>query len=70
MATGTNDVFTPPEFAAEVDRTMSIAGPNRARIWVNTQMVVQGLPPPKQLATARTPKESSREDSSQRNAPE
>ncbi|WP_132188853.1 MULTISPECIES: hypothetical protein [Kribbella] len=38
MATGTNDAFNPPVFAAQINRTMSIVGPNRIVVWVNTQM--------------------------------
>jgi hypothetical protein len=38
MATGTNDIFNPPVFAAQVDRTMRIVGPNRKVVWVNTQI--------------------------------
>jgi hypothetical protein len=38
MATGTNDIFNPPVFAAQVDRTMKIVGSNRTVIWVNTQI--------------------------------
>ncbi|MEU8224678.1 hypothetical protein [Kribbella sp. NPDC048915] len=38
MATGTNDIFNPPVFAAQVDRAMKIAGANRTVIWVNTQI--------------------------------
>ncbi|MEV0288530.1 MULTISPECIES: hypothetical protein [unclassified Kribbella] len=38
MATGTNDIFNPPVFAAQVDRAMKIAGPNRTVVWVNTQI--------------------------------
>ncbi|QNE20314.1 hypothetical protein F1D05_23400 [Kribbella qitaiheensis] len=37
MATGTNDIFNPPVFAAQVDRTMSIVGTTRTVIWVNVQ---------------------------------
>lgn len=37
MATGTNDIFNPPVFAAQVDRTMAIAGASRIVIWVNAQ---------------------------------
>ncbi|GAA1535619.1 hypothetical protein GCM10009741_42720 [Kribbella lupini] len=37
MATGTNDIFTPPVFAAQVDRTMALAGPTRKVFWVNVQ---------------------------------
>jgi len=53
MATGTNDVFTPPVIAAQVDRTMSIVGPNRTVIWVNTQMVRARQPAAVQLADQR-----------------
>ena len=38
MATGTNDIFNPPAFAAQVDRTMNIVGPHRTVVWVNTQI--------------------------------
>ncbi|HZX02651.1 hypothetical protein [Kribbella sp.] len=38
MATGTNDVFNPPVFAAQVDRAMRIVGSNRKVVWVNTQI--------------------------------
>ncbi|MEV4262499.1 hypothetical protein [Kribbella sp. NPDC049584] len=38
MATGTNDIFNPPVFAAQVDRAMRIVGPNRKVVWVNTQI--------------------------------
>jgi hypothetical protein len=37
MATGTNDIFNPPVFAAQVDRTMSIVGSARTVYWVNVQ---------------------------------
>lgn len=37
MATGTNDIFNPPVFAAQVDRTMSIVGSTRTVYWVNVQ---------------------------------
>lgn len=36
--TGTNEIFDPPMFAAQADRTMKIVGPNRNVIWVNTQI--------------------------------
>ncbi|GAB2564157.1 hypothetical protein GCM10027269_18090 [Kribbella endophytica] len=35
MATGTNDIFTPPVFVAQVDRTMALVGPSRKVFWVN-----------------------------------
>ncbi|TQJ12130.1 hypothetical protein FB475_5058 [Kribbella jejuensis] len=38
MATGTNDIFNPPVFAAQIDRTMRIVGSNRKVVWVNTQI--------------------------------
>ncbi|ONI88784.1 hypothetical protein ALI22I_17525 [Saccharothrix sp. ALI-22-I] len=38
MATGSNDIFTPPVFAAQVDRALAIAGPTRTVYWVNTQV--------------------------------
>jgi hypothetical protein len=38
MATGTNDIFTPPDFGPQVDRVMQIAGPARTVIWVNVQV--------------------------------
>jgi hypothetical protein len=53
MATGTNDIFNPPVFAAQVDRTMQIAGPNRTVIWVNTQIARTAKPASVQLADQR-----------------
>jgi hypothetical protein len=35
MAVGTNDIFNPPAFAAQVERAMKIAGPGRTVYWVN-----------------------------------
>ncbi|WP_329004025.1 hypothetical protein OHA18_11595 [Kribbella sp. NBC_00709] len=35
MAVGTNDIFDPPAFAAQVERAMKIAGPDRTVYWVN-----------------------------------
>jgi hypothetical protein len=35
MAVGTNDIFDPPAFAAQVERAMRIAGPDRTVYWVN-----------------------------------
>ncbi|MFI5690938.1 hypothetical protein ACIA58_03775 [Kribbella sp. NPDC051586] len=35
MAVGTNDIFDPPAFAAQVERAMKIAGPGRTVYWVN-----------------------------------
>jgi hypothetical protein len=53
MATGTNDIFNPPVFAAQVDRTMKIAGPTRTVIWVNTQIARTAKPAAVQLADQR-----------------
>lgn len=53
MATGTNDIFNPPVFAAQVDRAMKIAGPTRTVIWVNTQIARTGQPASVQLADQR-----------------
>jgi hypothetical protein len=38
MAAGTNDIFDPPSFGAQVERAMAIAGPNRTVYWVNVQV--------------------------------
>jgi len=35
MAVGTNDIFDPPAFGAQVERAMEIAGPDRTVYWVN-----------------------------------
>jgi hypothetical protein len=35
MAVGTNDIFDPPAFAAQVERALRIAGPDRTVYWVN-----------------------------------
>jgi hypothetical protein len=53
MATGSNDIFTPPVFAAQVDRTMSIVGPARKVFWVNTQVVRTSQTATVQLADQR-----------------
>ncbi len=53
MATGTNDIFTPPVFAAQVDRTMSIVGPTRTVYWVNTQVARTSQTAAVQLADQR-----------------
>jgi hypothetical protein len=37
MSVGSNDIFTPPAVAAQVDRTMQIVGPDRTVYWVNVQ---------------------------------
>jgi hypothetical protein len=53
MATGSNDIFTPPVFAAQVDRAMAIAGPARTVIWVNVQVARTSQPAAVQLADQR-----------------
>lgn len=53
MATGSNDIFTPPVFAEQVDRTMSIAGPNRTVFWVNVQVARTSQAAAVQLADQR-----------------
>ncbi|WP_203590107.1 hypothetical protein [Streptomyces sp. SID13031] len=53
MATGTNDIFNPPVFAAQVDRTMRIVGPNRTVVWVNVQIARTGKSASIQLADQR-----------------
>lgn len=53
MATGSNDIFTPPVFAAQVDRTMSIVGSTRTVYWVNTQVVRTSQAAAVQLADQR-----------------
>jgi hypothetical protein len=35
MAVGTNDIFDPPAFAAQLERALRIAGPDRTVYWVN-----------------------------------
>jgi hypothetical protein len=53
MATGSNDIFTPPVFAAEVDRTMAIVGPARTVFWVNVQVARTSQTAAVQLADQR-----------------
>jgi len=53
MATGTNDIFNPPVFAAQVDRTMSIVGTHRPVVWVNTQIARTAKSAAVQLADQR-----------------
>ncbi len=38
MALGSNDIFTPPDFAAQINRTMSLVGTTRTVYWVNVQV--------------------------------
>jgi len=37
MSVGSNDIFTPPAVAAQVERTMQIVGDERTVYWVNVQ---------------------------------
>jgi len=53
MATGTNDVFNPPVFAAQVDRAMKIVGSQRTVVWVNTQIARTAKSATVQLADQR-----------------
>ena len=53
MATRTNDIFTPPVFAAQVARTMSIVGSSRTVYWVNTQVARTSQTAAVQLADQR-----------------
>jgi hypothetical protein len=53
MATGSNDIFTPPVFAAQVDRTMGIVGPGRLVYWVNVQVARTSQSAAVQLADQR-----------------
>src|SRR5690349_10572778 len=45
MAVGTNDIFDPPAFAAQVERAMKIAGPDRTVYWVNVYASRTKQPP-------------------------
>jgi len=38
MAVGTNDIFDPPAFGAQVERAMNLAGPDRTVYWVNVEV--------------------------------
>jgi|1186.fasta_scaffold18341_2 hypothetical protein len=53
MATGSNDIFNPPAFGPQVDRTMRIVGPNRVVVWVNVQCARTAKPAAVQLADQR-----------------
>jgi hypothetical protein len=45
MAVGTNDIFDPPAVAAQVERALRIAGPNRTVYWVNVYASRTKQPP-------------------------
>ena len=53
MAVGTNDIFDPPAFTAQVDRAMRIAGPGRTVYWVNVQASRTDEPASVQVADQR-----------------
>jgi hypothetical protein len=53
MASGSNDIFDPPKFAAQVDRAMSIVGENRTLYWINLQVVRKAQTATVQLADQR-----------------
>ncbi|MGW1340369.1 hypothetical protein ACWCOV_04900 [Kribbella sp. NPDC002412] len=53
MASGSNDIFDPPKFAAQVDRAMSIVGSTRTLYWVNIQVVRKAVTASMQLADQR-----------------
>lgn len=53
LSSGTNDIFTPPAMAAQIDRAMSIAGSRTTVFWVNTQVARTGLGTAIQLADQR-----------------
>lgn len=53
MASGSNDIFDPPKFAAQVDRAMSIVGDSRTLYWVNLQVVRKAQTAAVQLADQR-----------------
>ncbi len=53
MAVGSNDIFDPAAFTAQVDRAMRIAGPRRAVYWVNVQVSRTDESDPIQVADQR-----------------
>jgi hypothetical protein len=53
MSVGSNDIFTPPAVAAQVDRTMQIAGPERTVYWVNVQAARTAFIPEIKVADQR-----------------
>ncbi|WP_202867955.1 GDSL-type esterase/lipase family protein [Kribbella sindirgiensis] len=44
IAAGTNDIFDPPAFAAQIERALRIAGPDRTVYWVNVYVDRTKLP--------------------------
>ena len=53
MSVGSNDIFTPPAVAAQVDRTMQIVGHERTVYWVNVQAARTAFVPEIQVADQR-----------------
>ncbi|GAA1551459.1 hypothetical protein GCM10009789_01480 [Kribbella sancticallisti] len=53
MATGSNDIFTPPAVAAQVERVMDLVGGQRTVFWVNTQVARTRYGTATQLADQR-----------------
>ena len=53
MASGSNDIFDPPKFAAQVDRAISIVGQTRILYWINLAVVRKAQTATVQLADQR-----------------
>ncbi|MEV0287131.1 hypothetical protein AB0H36_23695 [Kribbella sp. NPDC050820] len=53
MSVGSNDIFTPPAVAAQVERTMQIVGAERTVFWVNIQAARTGHGPGVQVSDQR-----------------
>jgi hypothetical protein len=53
MSVGSNDIFTPPAIAAQVDRTMKIVGEERTVYWVNVQAARTAFGPEVKVADQR-----------------
>ncbi|GAA1591963.1 hypothetical protein GCM10009789_52550 [Kribbella sancticallisti] len=53
MAMGSNDIFSPPAVAGQVDRAMDLIGSTRTMIWVNVQVVRAAKTVSVQLADQR-----------------
>jgi hypothetical protein len=53
MAVGSNDVFDPPAFTAQVERALRIAGPGRTVYWVDVQVARTDEPAAVQVADQR-----------------
>lgn len=53
MSVGSNDIFTPPALAAQVERVMGIVGDERTVYWVNVQAARTAHGPAVQVADQR-----------------